>query len=146
MDSRSMKRILLLAIFLFCRGDRPAIGCECGPPGHASKYVKQAALVFVGKVVFTDDDGSGQFIQNTLVHFEVEESFKGLKPDVRDIWIDPGSCTSCYAEYRVGERHLVFAYGGFVLPKDTAAMSTANSQCRVKPLPPGIDVQNPPTV
>jgi hypothetical protein len=108
--------------------------------------VKQAGVVFVGKVVFTDDDGSGQFIQHTLVHFEVEESFKGLKPEVQDVGIDPGSCTSCYAEYKVGERYLVFAYGGFPLPKDTAAMSTANDQCRSTAPPPDIDRQNPPKI
>lgn len=141
-----MKRILLLIIFLYFSCIASSLGCECGSPGHASKYVERAAVVFVGKVVFTDDDGTGQFIQHTLVHFEVEESFKGLRPEVHDVWIDPGSCTSCYAEYKAGERHLVFAYGGFELPKDAAAMTTANSQCRTKPLPAGINLQNPPTI
>jgi hypothetical protein len=59
----------------------------------------------------------GKFIQKTLVHFEVEEAFKGLGPEMHDVWVDPGSFTSCYAEYHVGERYLVFAYGGAVLPK-----------------------------
>jgi len=132
---------LILVSFLSQPG---SFACECGPPGHASRYAAQASAIFVGKVVFTDDDGSGQFIQHTLVRFEVEESFKGLPPDAHDVWIDPGSCTSCYAEYKVGERYLVFAYGGTVIPKDSAAMSAANRVCRVKPLPQGIDVQNPP--
>src|SRR5262249_45268245 len=90
--------------------------------------------------------GSGRFDQHTLVHFAVEESFKGLSAGVRDVWMDPGSCTSCYAEYKVGERYLVFGYGGFLLPKDTAAMSTANNGCKSKPLPPGVDSKNPPTI
>jgi hypothetical protein len=141
-----MKRVLLVILCLYFSCNGSSFGCECGPPGHASAYVKEASLVFVGKVVFTDDDGSGQFIQHTLVHFEVAESFKGLKPEVHDVWIDPGSCTSCYAEYKVGERYLVFAYGGFLLPKDTAAMSTANDQCRSKPLPAGIDPKSPPRI
>lgn len=146
MSNVHMKRILLLTILLHCSCNPSSFGCECGPPGHASKYVKEASVVFVGNVVFTDDDGSGQFIQHTLVHFEVEESFKGLKPEVRDVWLDPGSCTSCYAEYKVGKRFLVFGYGGFLLPKDTAAMSTSNDGCRSKPLPPGIDPKNPPKI
>lgn len=102
--------------------------------------------VFVGKVVFTDDDGSGKFTQHTLVHFEVEESFKGLKSDVHDVWIDPGSCTSCYAEYKFGERYLAFAYGGSLLPKDSSAMSASSNGCKVKPLPAAFDLKNPPKV
>ena len=73
-------------------------------------------------------------------------SFKGLKPDVHDVWIDPGSCTSCYAEYKLGERYLVFAYGGRLLPKDTNAMSTAINGCKVKPFPSAFDLNNPPKV
>ena len=61
---------------------------ECGPPGPASRYIKDASIAFVGKVVFTDDDGSGKFIQKTLVHFEVEEAFKGLGPEMHDVWVD----------------------------------------------------------
>ena len=137
---------LSVVLLLICFSPISSFGCECGPPGHASAYVKEASLVFVGKVVFTDDDGSGKFSQHTLVHFEVEESFKGLKSDVRDAWIDPGSCTSCYAEYKVGERYLVFAYGGSLLPKDTSAMSAASNGCKVKPLPAAFDVKNPPKV
>jgi hypothetical protein len=136
---------LSVVLLLICCSAIPSFGCECGPPGHASDYVKKASLVFVGKVVFTDDDGSGKFNQHTLVHFEVEESFKGLKSDARNVWIDPGSCTSCYAEYKVGERYLVFAYGGALLSKDTSAMSASND-CKVKPFPPSFDLKNPPKV
>jgi len=121
------------------------VACECGPPGHASKYVKYASVVFVGKVVYTNDDGSGQFTQRTLVHFEVEEAYKGLASGVRDVWIDPGSCTSCYAGYQVGQRYLVFGYGGGQLPRDTAAMSTSGS-CKSKPLPHEIDPDHLPIV
>lgn len=139
-----MQRALLLTGLLSFVSQTATFGCECGPPSHASRYAGQASVIFVGKVAFTDDDGSGQFIQHTLVRFKVEESFKGLPSDAHDVWIDPGSCTSCYAEYKVGERYLVFAYGGSAIPKDSTAMSTANSDCRVKPLPKSIDQQNPP--
>jgi hypothetical protein len=108
--------------------------------------VKDASIVFVGKVIFTDDDGSGTFIQKTLVHFEVEEAFKGLQPELRDVWVDPGSYTSCYATYRVGERYLVFGYGGALLPKDSAAVTLAPRKSKEKPLPPGIESKNPPRV
>jgi hypothetical protein len=103
-------------------------------------------VVFVGKVVFTDDDGSGTFAQKTLVHFEVEEGYKGLDAEVRDVWIDPGSCTSCYADYRLGERYLVFGYRGALLhPPDSSAV-TLTQRCKSKALPAGIDPKNPPVV
>jgi len=46
----------------------------------------------------------------------------------------------------VGERYLVFAYGGAVLPKDSAAVSVAPGGSKTKPTPPGIDLKNPPKV
>jgi hypothetical protein len=139
-------RILVVAIsFAVITCGASSFACECGPPGHASKYVKYASVVFVGKVAYTNDDGSGKFAQKTLVHFEVEEAYKGLQSGARDVWVNPGSCTSCYAEYQVGQRYLVFGYGGAQLPRDTAAMS-ASEQCKSKPLPPQIDPEHLPTV
>jgi hypothetical protein len=93
------------------------------PPAAACAYVSSAAVVFVGKVVFTNDDQSGTFVQKTLVRFEVEEAFKGLPPGADDVWIDPGSFTSCYAEYNVGERWLIFAYNGFRMPAGATHLS-----------------------
>lgn len=76
-----------------------SFGCWCGPPGPASEYVEGASVVFVGKAVFSDDDGSDRFTQKTLVRFEVEEAYKGLEQQPHDVWVDPGSFTSCYATY-----------------------------------------------
>jgi hypothetical protein len=146
LDSQIMRLYLLRTLCFFLTCAIPSFGCECGPPGHASRYIKEASIVFVGKVVFTDDDGSGKFIQKTLVHFEVEEAFKGLGPEMHDVWVDPGSFTSCYAEYHVGERYLVFAYGGAVLPKDSPAVSVAPGGSKTKPTPPGIDLKKPPKI
>jgi hypothetical protein len=73
---------------------------------HDSRWRGRPA---VGKVVFSNDDGSGTFVRKTLVHFDVEEILKGLDPALVMRWIDPGSLTSSYAEYRRGGRYLVFA-------------------------------------
>jgi hypothetical protein len=135
--------VAIVSLLLFCQNIASA--CECGPPAAACAYVNRAGVVFVGKVVFSNDDQSGTFVQQTLVRFEVEDSFKGLPSGTRDVWIDPGSFTSCYAEYHVGERWLIFAYNGFRMPADTAAVSVVPGQ-NVKPLPPGIDPNKPPTV
>jgi hypothetical protein len=136
-----MRRFLFGALCLLFISNVPSFGCDCGPPDHASRYVNQASIVFVGKVMFTNDDRSGKFTQRTLVHFAVEEAFKGLAPGVQDVWIDPGSFTSCYAVHRLGERDLVFAYGGVLLSGAVLA-----EQSKPKPLPRGIDLKNPPKV
>jgi hypothetical protein len=62
------------------------------------------------------------------------------------MWVDPGSFTSCYAEYNIGERWLVFGYGGLAMPSDTSVMSVLPGQAKPKPLPAGIDQKNPPKV
>jgi hypothetical protein len=141
-----MRQFLFRTLLVFVTCTIPTFSCECGPAGHSSRYVTEASVVFVGKVVFTDDDGSGKFVQRTFVHFKVEEAFKGLGPETHDVWVDPGSFTSCYAEYRVGQRYLVFAYGGAVLPMDSAAVSVASGASKPKPLPSGIDPKHPPKV
>ncbi len=123
-----------------------AFPCDCGPAGPACAYVGRAAAVFTGKVVFTDHDPALGIRQRTFVRFEVEEAFKGLPSGTRDVWIDPGSFTSCYAEYNVGQRLLVFAYGGSSMPPDTSMMSVVPGQARPKRLPTGIDPANPPVV
>jgi hypothetical protein len=143
-----MQRVLngYLSLFLICGGS--SFACWCGPAGPASSYVKGASIVFVGKVVFNDDDRSGKFNQKTLVRFEVEEAYKGLKSEDRDVWVDPGSFTSCYATYYVGERYLVFAYRAGLPPPDTASITVVpeNKQSTTKPAPPGFDPKNPPRV
>ena len=146
-DSRAMRSFLLAVLSISLVVSKPTVACDCGGAGPACAYVKSANVIFVGKVVFTDDDGSGTFVQMTHVHFQVEESFKGLAPNIQDVWVDPGSLTSCYAEYHVGERLLVFGYNPRTMPPDTTTMSVAPEKGpKIKPLPPGIDPKNPPTV
>jgi hypothetical protein len=117
----------------------PLSACDCGPAGPACAYVGRAAVVFIGTVEFTDHDPSLGVRQSTHVGFKVEEGFKGVPSDVRTIWIDPGSFTSCYAEYHVGERLLVFAYGGRTMPQDASMMSVVPGQLKPKPVPPGMN-------
>jgi hypothetical protein len=86
------------------------------------------------------------FRQRTFVKFSVEEAFKGLAPEQHEVWIDPGSFTSCYAEYTVGERVLVFAYGGRAMPPDTPLMSVIPGQAKPKPLPKGMNPDRLPVI
>jgi hypothetical protein len=97
-------------------------------------------------VVFTDHDPAMGLRQRTFVKLKVDEAFKGLAPSDREVWVDPGSFTSCYAEYHVGEYLLVFAYEGRRMPIDTALMSVVPGQVKPKPLPPDIDRNKTPIV
>jgi hypothetical protein len=116
-----------------------SFSCECGAPGPACAYISAAPVVFVGTPIFSNDDGSGTFRQQTLYKFTVDEIFKGLPEGTKAVWVDPGSYTSCYAEYKLGVKLLVFASAGRFVPADTAAMTTAAPSGKKKPLPPGFD-------
>jgi Carboxypeptidase regulatory-like domain len=120
--------------------------CDCGPARPACAYASSAAAIFIGTVTFTDHNPALGLRQRTLVRFNVEEAFKGFSPEEHELWIDPGSFTSCYAEYSIGERLLVFAYGGGRMPPDTSLMSVVPGQPNRKPLPKAIDPNHPPVL
>ena len=121
-----------------------SFACDCGAPAPACAYVSAAPVVFVGTPVFSNDDGSGTFLQQTLYRFTVDEIFKGLPEDTKEVWVDPGSYTSCYAEYKLGVKLLVFASETRFVPVDTAAMTIAKpTTAKKKPLPPGFDPKMP---
>src|SRR5271165_6437555 len=113
----------------------PVWACDCRSQGTSCAYIDRAAVVFIGTVAFNDHDPALGTQQRTLVKFKVEEAFKGIAPGVQEIWVDPGSFTSCYAEYTAGERLLVFAYDGFGLPSDTSAITLIPGEPKQKPLP-----------
>jgi hypothetical protein len=136
--------VLSAVSIFFCAGGRLS-ACVCGPAGPACVYASRAAAVFIGTVTFTDHDPTLGLRQRTLVRFNVEEAFKGLSPEEHEVWIDPGSFTSCYAEYPAGERLLVFAYDGG-MPLDTSFMSVVPGEPKQKPLPKGIDPSHPPVL
>ena len=133
--------LLLGALATFAQ---PTAACECNLD-PACSYIGWSDIIFVGKVTYSNDDGSGTFVQATLIRFEVEERFKGLAPDVREVWVDPGSFTSCYATYPVGKRYLVFASSKLDF-HNLVAMTIVNGPRGLKPPPPGFDRSHPPTV
>jgi len=121
------------------------VACSCRAPRPTCSYL-ESDIAFLGRVSFTNDDGSGTFVQDTLVRFDVEEIFQGLSTGTRQVWIDPGSFTSCYEEYQLGRRYLVFGSKSARMPSGTAAMSAARRRVEKKPAPPGFDLVHPPTV
>lgn len=139
-----MKRSLVI-VFLMAAGAVIARPCECGSPMPACAYVA-ADAIFVGRVSFTNDDRSGTFLQATLVRFDVEEIFKGISAGTKHVWVDPGSFTSCYEKYHLGERYLIVAQRRSHLPSNFAAMTLAPSNANDKAFPPGIDPARPPII
>ena len=119
--------------------------CDCGL-SPACAYVG-ADVIFLGRVTFTNHDNSVGLNQATLVRFDVEERFSGLAPDVRQVWVDPGSFTSCYAEYQPNGRYLVFATRGPEVPQSTAAMTIVSGRgSKPKQLPPEFYTAVPPPI
>jgi hypothetical protein len=142
---KSMLRPFVGLLLLAFGMPLPVKSCDCGPPFPACAYLS-ADAIFIGRVAFTDDDPSRGWAQKTFVRFDVLEVFKGLTPGDRQVWVDPGSFTSCYKTYRMGEKWLIF---GRRRPQlgDSAAMSLMpGGTGRRKPLPPGIDPTKPPTI
>jgi hypothetical protein len=137
--SRDLGLLLLVALGLPITGQ----ACSCRGVKPACAYI-EADTIFLGRVSFTNDDGSGSFNQATLVRFDVEEHFKGIPATSQQVWIDPGSFSSCYKEYKLGERYLIMAGKGR-FPSGSAAMSfMRNSSGKAKPLPNGFDAAKHP--
>jgi hypothetical protein len=142
-----MWRLGVGVLSFFLIGPSPSFGCWCGARS-AFDYVEAASIVFVGKALFSDDDGSRKFTQKTLVRFEVDEAYKGLGESVHEVWLDPGSFTSCYQTFHVGDRYLVFADDRGDSSPDTLSITVVpdNGKSKHKPVPPGFDLKNPPKV
>jgi hypothetical protein len=130
----------LLCISFFCL--RLAHACECDRPGPACSLISDSHVVFLGTPVFTDDDGSGTFTQRTLYRFDVSEAYKGLKQGTTEVWIDPGSFTSCYTEYAIGKKYLVFASDVNATLRQAVAVSVVPGT-KTKPIPPGFTPDAP---
>ncbi|HYP15279.1 MAG TPA: carboxypeptidase regulatory-like domain-containing protein [Bryobacteraceae bacterium] len=78
-----------------------------------------------------NDEGSGRFAQWTAYLVRVDESFRGLDPLQKEVFIDPGSFSSCYTEYQVGRQYLFVASG----PASFAAMTLINKRMPEKSFP-----------
>jgi hypothetical protein len=72
--------------------------------------------VFVGTVIDQNDNGSGRFDQPVAYLVRVDEAFRGLQEGEKEVFIDPGSFTSCLRSYEVGEQYLFYGYAADLLP------------------------------
>lgn len=86
-------------------------GCDCLAPRPACELFDRSRAVFSGVVLDTNEDGRGGFSKTTLYLVRVEERFRGLAPEQKEVFIDPGSFTSCYTYFQVGKKYLFYAWG-----------------------------------
>lgn len=63
----------------------PARGCSCAPPPDISGWVDQSQAAFVGTLVDQRDAGNGEFGQESIYVFEVEEWVKGDVGEVIEV-------------------------------------------------------------
>src|SRR6476660_2010048 len=78
---------LPFVLSLFAHG---VFGCSCAEDAPACERFPQARAVFIGTVLAGNDDGSGLFTQQTLYLVRVEAAFRGLEPEQKEVFIDPG--------------------------------------------------------
>ncbi|MFN7921446.1 MAG: carboxypeptidase-like regulatory domain-containing protein [Bryobacteraceae bacterium] len=106
----------------------PVLACSCASyePVKACQIFHSAEVIFRGRAIDHNDDRSGRFDQVTLYRFRVIEAFKGVPPGVSEVFIDPGSGTSCYRGFEPERDHLVFT--GILLKGQTAAAFLSHSR------------------
>ena len=88
-----------------------AWGCTCSAPLPPCELFGRSRAVFSGVVLDTNEDGRGGLSRSTFYLVRVEEGFRGLAPEQKEVFIDPGSFTSCYTYFEVGKKYLFYGWG-----------------------------------
>ena len=97
---------------------QPVVACSCSSyePVKACQIFRQTPVIFRGRVIDYNDDPTAGFAQMTLYRFKVLESFKGLPPGTKEVFIDPASGTSCYTHFSLDHDYLIYAGGAQPAP------------------------------
>src|SRR5579859_956889 len=122
------------ALVLLAASWRLVEACSCGPSMPICTRIDQSTVLFIGDILNSNDDHTGTFAQLTLERVRVVEVFKGLPEGTKEVWLNPGSGTSCYGELSVGKRYLIDGLNvGKVSPE--IADQSRNYRGDLKPLP-----------
>lgn len=116
---RRLATLLIAATFPFATASG-ALACACIAPSSPDLAVLSVGVAFRGRVVATEEVGSGPHAQQRA-HFEVDRLWKGqLSPRTSVL---ARSVSSCGIRFRVGEDVTVFAnrVDGFIMP-DSCSM------------------------
>lgn len=108
-------------------------GCTCNAESKAPacEVFDQSKVVFVGTVLEGSDPVTARESRQRLFLVRVDEAFRGLNPDEREVFIDPAQNTSCGSYLAAGERYLFFLGGPLRIP----AISFLARPDTTKPLP-----------
>jgi Carboxypeptidase regulatory-like domain len=114
----------------------PALACVCVSyePIKTCQIYQSAPVIFRGRVIDHNDNGSGHFTQMTLYRFKVLEAFKGLSPEVKELFINPGSGTDGYRTFASDRDYLIYTGSAYPTPPPAADFLIAME--RTKPKPP----------
>lgn len=88
-----------------------AFGCQCDTYDRSTPFCEahnEWKTVFLGTVIDHNHDDSKRS-QWTNYLIRVDEVFKGMSPELKEVFIDPGSYTSCYRKYEPGKQYVFFA-------------------------------------
>ncbi len=97
--------ILRLAALLFLTWST-VLACSCAAPRPACRRIDRFDYAFLGRVLATNetrDAEGGPY----WYRFSVDEAFKGLAPEVRELIVDPDNSTTCHRSFEVGRLYLV---------------------------------------
>lgn len=92
----------------------PVLACSCTSYERvqACQIYQSTPVIFRGRAI-------DHFVQNTTGHlrmvmyrFKVLETFKGLPPDMKEVFIDPASRTPCYSQFALDRDYLVYTGAG----------------------------------
>ncbi len=111
----------LLSLLLAARF---ALGCSCAPAQPLCQRIDRVKVLFIGTATATNDNHDGFLKGGIWYRFSVDEAFKGIASNVKEVIVDPMSGTSCQDEYTVGKRYLIVSYGSAVSDQPFAATST----------------------
>lgn len=107
-----------LLSFLCLTGPGALWGCDCGPVPICLR-VGNATVIFIGTLLSTRAIDGEQAKQTARL--TVEEPFKGLKPEIKDVEVVVEQQADCDLVLVKGQRYLVFARAskeGFVASRD----------------------------
>jgi hypothetical protein len=115
-EGRVKRTASWLALGTLLLSSRPAYTCVCVETGGLADELRSSRAVFLGRIVALSIDPifvGGTEVERMRATFRVEHSWKGVKGRTVDV-LTCGTQTvfcTCRADFRLGERYVVFASG-----------------------------------
>ncbi len=106
MQALMIARLLIISLMLAGKG----FACSCASLGSVCSTFTSAKVVFTGKILAGHEEKNGRFTHYLV---KVEEVFRGLNPEQKEVFIDPDLMprviSSCYSPHEIGKQYLFFA-------------------------------------